>query len=53
MLNLGDEQNSIPQQDNFSRTNSEENLRTGHLNLSKVAMAPLHVCLSAPNWVDR
>ena len=38
MLNLGDEQASlIPSisntQDNFSRTSSEENLRTGHLNL--------------------
>ena len=35
MLNLGDEQTITPPntQDNFSRTSSEENLRTGHLNL--------------------
>ena len=38
MLNLGNEQTSLTPsisntQDNFSRTGSEENLRTGHLNL--------------------
>ena len=38
MLNLEDEQTSIKflvvnTQDNFSRVNSEENLRLGHLNL--------------------
>ena len=27
-------------QDNFSRRSSEENLKTGHLNLQKVGMAP-------------
>ena len=37
MLNLGDEQTSVTpslssMQDNFSRTGSEENVRTGHLN---------------------
>ena len=38
MLNLGDEQTSLKpsisdMQGDFSRTESEENLRTGHLNL--------------------
>ena len=38
MLNLQDEQTSLKslvtnRQDNFSRTNTEENLRPGHLNL--------------------
>ena len=38
MLNLGDEQTSLTPsisntQDNFNRTGSEKNLRTGHLNL--------------------
>ena len=38
MLNLRDEQTSLKSlvtntQDNFSRANSEENLRLGHLNL--------------------
>ena len=38
MLNLGDEQSSLKSlvtdtQDNFSRANSEENLRPQHLNL--------------------
>ena len=37
-INLGDEQTSVTPsisntQDNFSRTGSEENLRTEHLNL--------------------
>ena len=35
MLNLGEEQASLTSnmQENFGRTGSEENLRTGHLNL--------------------
>ena len=38
MLNFGDEQTSLTPsisniQDNFSRTGTEENIRTGHLNL--------------------
>ena len=38
VLNLGDEQTSLKSlitntQDNLNRTSSEENLRTGHLNL--------------------
>ena len=40
MLNLEDEQTSLKsletnKQENFSRANSEENLRLGHLNLKK------------------
>ena len=53
MLNLGNKQTSskslianIP--DNFSEASSEENLRTGHLNLQQVGMTPLHFYLSAP-----
>ena len=58
MLNLEDEQTSLKSpvantQDNFSRENSEENLRLWHLNLWKVGMTPPHFYLLAPRWVDK
>ena len=53
MLNLEDEQTLLKSivtntQDNFSRVNSEENLRQGHLNLLNVGITPPHFYLLAP-----
>ena len=53
MLNSGDEQTSLlpsilNMQDNFGRTSLEENLRTNHLNLQNIGMAPPHFYFSAP-----
>ena len=60
MLNLGDEQTSIPSpntQCNFNRTSSEENLRAGHLNLCKLKeiclyyIYKIHLCLMLLNYL--
>ena len=53
MLNLGDEQTSLTpsissMQSDFSRTGSEENLRTGHLNLLQEEMAAPYFYFSVP-----
>ena len=58
VLNLEHEQTSLKSlvtntRDNFSRVNSKENLRQGHLNFKKVRMTPPHFYLLSPKYVDK